>query len=211
MIDYYSILNVSPKAGYEEIRKAYRRLAFRYHPDAAGSNLANSTHFRLLNEAYRVLSNPVERKRYHQKRFTEGLNVELLVLTPQQSFTSLLHLYEDIRTADPFRMPEEWVMAELSAIVPETVLLMMMPADSESFNDDFVYLYLKCIEPLSYPRFREAIGKLMHLPLSAEAKRKISETLSVKHQNHFWEKNKIAVAIVAAVLICIVMYFGFSL
>lgn len=211
MTDYYAILNVSPKAGVDDIRKAYRKLAFRYHPDALGDGGNDSESFRRLNEAYRVLSNPVERKKYHQKLFTEGLNVDLLVLTPTQSYTSLLHFYEDLRTADRFRIPERWVLQELAVIVPDSILLTMQSSEPEAFNDSFVELYLKCIESLSYQCFIQALERLSLLPLSAAMRTQIAKQTSDRKQAQFWEKHKLLFALAAAVVICVMMYFGFSL
>jgi len=58
--DYYKILGVSPQASQEEIRKAYYRLAHKYHPDKGG----DPEKFKEINEAYQVLSDPEKRKQY---------------------------------------------------------------------------------------------------------------------------------------------------
>jgi curved DNA-binding protein len=65
-IDYYKILGVSKNASEAEIKKAYRKLARKYHPDVnPGDN--NAEHkFKEINEAYEVLSNPENRKKYDQ-------------------------------------------------------------------------------------------------------------------------------------------------
>jgi len=61
--DYYEILGVSRDASEEEIKKAYRRLAHKYHPDKAGGDEAK---FKEINEAYQVLSNKEKRAQYDQ-------------------------------------------------------------------------------------------------------------------------------------------------
>ncbi len=63
--DYYEILQVSPTAESEVIQAVYRRLARKYHPDTTG-NEASAEKMKLLNEAYAVLSDPVQRKAYDQ-------------------------------------------------------------------------------------------------------------------------------------------------
>jgi molecular chaperone DnaJ len=62
MKDYYKILGVPPDASDEEIRKAYYRLAHKYHPDKGG----DPEKFKEINEAYRVLSDKTKRKQYDQ-------------------------------------------------------------------------------------------------------------------------------------------------
>lgn len=62
MKDYYLILQVHPQAESEVIQAAYRRLARKHHPDAAGG--ADDAAMQELNEAYAVLSDPWQRARY---------------------------------------------------------------------------------------------------------------------------------------------------
>jgi molecular chaperone DnaJ len=62
MRDYYDVLGVSPDAGAEEIRRAYRQLARRYHPDISGDDRA--TAFLEASRAYEVLRDPSRRHCY---------------------------------------------------------------------------------------------------------------------------------------------------
>ncbi len=61
--DYYKILGVDRKASQEEIQKAYRKLARKYHPDANTAPDA-AEKFKEINEAYEVLRDPEKRKKY---------------------------------------------------------------------------------------------------------------------------------------------------
>ncbi|MEN3040862.1 MAG: J domain-containing protein [Bacteroidia bacterium] len=62
--DYYAILGVPRNASQEEIKRAYRRLARQYHPDANPGNKAAEEKFKEIQEAYEVLSNPEMRAKY---------------------------------------------------------------------------------------------------------------------------------------------------
>jgi len=62
--DYYKILGVSSKATPDEIKKAYRTLALKYHPDKARGNKTAEEKFKEINEANEVLSDPEKRKKY---------------------------------------------------------------------------------------------------------------------------------------------------
>jgi len=62
--DYYKILGVDKKASQAEIKKAYRKLAVKHHPDKNQGNKASEEKFKELNEAYEVLGDPEKRKKY---------------------------------------------------------------------------------------------------------------------------------------------------
>ena len=62
MRDYYDVLGVAPDAGADEIKRAYRQLARRYHPDISGEE--RGTAFLELSRAYEVLRDPTRRRGY---------------------------------------------------------------------------------------------------------------------------------------------------
>src|SRR5439155_12337658 len=67
--DYYGTLGVDRKAKPEQIRKAYRHLARKHHPDVNPGNKAAEEKFKELQEAYEVLSNEKKRQIYDQYGF----------------------------------------------------------------------------------------------------------------------------------------------
>lgn len=63
-IDYYNILEIPKNASDKQIKKAYRKLARKYHPDLNPNNKVAEKKFKEINEANEVLSNPEHRKKY---------------------------------------------------------------------------------------------------------------------------------------------------
>ena len=90
-IDYYKILGISKDATQEDIKKAYRKLARKYHPDLNKNNPNAQEKFQEINEANEVLSNPDKRKRYDEYgenwKYAEELEKQTKRQTKEQSGT----------------------------------------------------------------------------------------------------------------------------
>lgn len=64
--DFYEVLGVDRKASPKDIKKAYRKLARKYHPDVNPDDEATEQHYKEISQAYEVLSDPEKRKKYDQ-------------------------------------------------------------------------------------------------------------------------------------------------
>ncbi len=70
MNEYYRTLGVQPGASQDDLKKAYRALAKKYHPDLHPGDQEAETRFKEVNEAYGVLGDPDKRKEYDAKQQT---------------------------------------------------------------------------------------------------------------------------------------------
>lgn len=68
MTDYYKLLGVTKKSNQSEIKKAYRRLAVKHHPDKGG----DPEMFKQVAEAYEILSDPQKKQQYDMLGVTDG-------------------------------------------------------------------------------------------------------------------------------------------
>ncbi len=64
--DYYEVLELARSASAEDIKKAYRKFAIKYHPDKNPGNVEAEEKFKEISEAYEILSDPAKRQRYDQ-------------------------------------------------------------------------------------------------------------------------------------------------
>lgn len=76
MTDYYKVLGITSQATDREIKYSYRRLAKEYHPDVVGDDKKKAKKMYEIQEAYKVLGDPITRKAYDEKwtKTRNGLN-----------------------------------------------------------------------------------------------------------------------------------------
>jgi curved DNA-binding protein CbpA len=101
--DYYQLLGVKSNASTEEIKKSYRRLALKYHPDKNPGDLLAEAVFKEIAEAYDVLSDAKKREDYHYKRFYtyNYKHAAAQTATPQSILNDAIKLQKLIEKADP--------------------------------------------------------------------------------------------------------------
>lgn len=93
--DYYEVLGVDRNATLDEIKKAYRKLAIKYHPDKNSGNKQAEEKFKEATEAYDILSNPDKREQYNQFGHSAFTNSDF-------NWNTVFHDFSDIFGNNPF-------------------------------------------------------------------------------------------------------------
>ena len=101
-VDYYELLEIERDASTDEVKRAYRVAARRYHPDANPDDAEAESRFKEVANAYEVLSDPDRRR--HYDRFGAGARKSIEEDTGARVFLELW-----VKVRDSWRHDETWV------------------------------------------------------------------------------------------------------
>lgn len=214
--DYYKILEVAPTATTLAIKKAYRRLALKYHPDKNEGNELYEQKFKEINEAYRVLSDTQKRNDYNYslaakkpyqaktnhayKPPPETKTVQTIVLEAKKLRTKTL-------ASDPDRMNREAVFREVEHLISRQNIRLFKEAHEEKANAVFVECIITISKHLPFSMVREIIHPLVQVAgTNNDLLTRIQEFEKKSRYNTVWNEYKLAVAFVLALLFCILIY-----
>ncbi|AUD06505.1 J domain-containing protein [Spirosoma pollinicola] len=193
MIDYYKILGLLPTATNEEIKKAYRQLALKYHPDRNQNNKYAEITFRQIAEAYQVLSNSDERKIYdyelNKSKFSantknsqqEENSKKKETVTPQ----TLLLVFQDIRKKaigiGKNSINQSALFNSLKGLLIDNNIEFLLIYNDIEINRLIIEETLWCCKFLAYPYAEKVCVQLTKLANSdVNTQRKISSYLTKK-------------------------------
>ena len=106
--DYYETLGVARGASEDDVRKAYRRLARKYHPDLNPGDKSSEDRFKNVQEAYDILSDSKKRQMYDQYGFYSDQAMAMLRDAVAKGFRNAAHMKNDpdldtLRQRDDFK------------------------------------------------------------------------------------------------------------
>lgn len=204
--DYYRILQVQPSASATEIRKAYRKLALKFHPDKNPS-IRSVEQFMLIKEAYDILSNPAERKKYDIVRFSENHGTVRIATTPEEVRDMSKELAIRIKIMNPDRINRDKLVLDMEAVLSVYHIQLLEKWKDKEQNLLFLQDLLYCLQYVNKSDCLR-LTKIMHAidGLDTGAHKQINQFLRSYQRNHYWEKYKIILALMMAILVCYLIY-----
>ncbi len=164
MKDYYKILGVKPSAAAVEIKKAYRALAFKYHPDRNPENSLSEAHFKEIQEAYATLSHPGKRRTYDDERWLSGMGSKTKyqeAVTPAWLVNICKQLNASLAVMDTHRMSQKALQAYILLILSDSHLGVLQQAEDSDSNGAIILELIKATEKLQVKYLGEIEQRLI--------------------------------------------------
>jgi len=204
--DYYIILGVKPTASADEIKRSYRRLAFKYHPDKNPGDIIAELTFSEIVEAYEILSDAKKREDYHYKRFPNYKYKEAERVTPDSVLKDALRLKQFVERADPFRLNQDALLFQIEDALNENNVSILTEKRSAAINEQIIDALMIACKPLHFSYYIKVHDRLMQL-CDSDTKQKLNQLYKAKQKDQSWSKYKIVVAIVIALIMCLIIFF----
>jgi len=208
--NYYQLLHVSPQATAQEIKTAYRKLAFKYHPDRNKGNTISEAILKDINEAYRVLSNPEKRKKYNDSIVESSYSSKHKRPAPVTSQTILQHaikLKMFVEKSNAFSINQDFVFHKVQTLLSDYHLNILLQENNQAAIHFFIQQVLFCMRPLTSNDIQPLLLPLNKLARRDEAM--LNEIQTFYKQKRFeamWRVYKIVAVFIIALLLCILIY-----
>lgn len=205
--DYYNILQVSKTASQTEIKKAYRQLALKYHPDVNDGGKAAESWFRQINEAYRVLSDPARREEYNQQRwYRESVSNGRSDApeTPEAFLLKCRALSKYVSIIDSHRVNYAALDQYLRHLLSDENMNMLADWKNSEINSAIVKELLLSAKPLNYRMFVPVAQKLALVSQSDAGM--IEQYLKQAKSAAYWKNYQILFVFAIAILLCVLIY-----
>lgn len=209
--DYYRLLEVPPAATLQEIKKSYRRLAFKYHPDTASQSQFTEIHFREIREAYHVLSDTGRRRRYDEERWLSGMSSRARdkdIITPEWILKESRKLSHHMATVDTYRMSHSALHDYIFLLLSDAHMAVLLHNDDTGTRSQVINELLKATTGLRYEYMTTVAQRLLQL---AGNNNDMQQLIHAQLQQHrhlaTWEKYLPLIIIIVTLLLVLFMYY----
>lgn len=210
MKDYYKILGVNPTATAQEIKKAYRALAFKYHPDKNPENSLSEAQFKEIQEAYSVLSQIDKRAKYDDERWLMGMGGKTQykeAVTPQWLKNIAAELNASLATMDTYRMSQRALQAYILLILSDAHLGVLQQYNDAETNVAIIAEIIKATKRLEIKYLDEIANRLIILANDNDNVREaIDNHVSERTRFDRQQRSLPFVVILITIALCLLMY-----
>lgn len=211
--DYYKILEIEPTANSNELKAAYRKLAFQYHPDKNPGDKFALAQFYLVKEAYETLSTPALKDEYLKQRWLSrafNRRFDSTPHNPEKILMQFLDTNRKVQTSDAFRIDRNSVKDELLSLLNAENILLLNDFNVQEINSEIINQALQINGTLNPKNQQSALAELRKITASPLAEKQIED--AEKNRRLQAAINKLSPWLIALVVIflCYLIYSNSS-
>lgn len=209
MIDYYKVLEIKPGATIEQIKRAYRRLALKYHPDVSDNSKHATAQFNLIKEAYETLTEPLSREKYMSERWRTQAYAEAFdneVITPEDVLQSVLHFYKKSLNLDEYRLDKSGLLNELKSILNNDKQQILNEFQDIKVNDEVIAIAIKSSSLLALNHQLDLLNHIATINHSDKVATDIKEKELRLQESIRWEKTKPYIFLLIVLTLCFIIW-----
>ncbi|MEO5684760.1 MAG: DnaJ domain-containing protein [Chitinophagaceae bacterium] len=209
--DYYKILEVPATATALQIKKSFRQLALRHHPDKNPGNAAAEAMFKEVQEAYEVLSDPAAREAYNYKRwYSRSLKKEFSnePLNPSSILAECNRLTRYMHTVNVFRLDYDGLSYHIRQLLSDKNIALLQQFNDQAINTGVVEKLIQCAAALPWQYILPITALLLRVAGDNEilAAQVADFTMQQKRRKN-WQKYHTALVLIATALLCWIIYW----
>ena len=210
MKDYYKILEILPSASQADVKKSFRRLALKYHPDKNFGNQLYEAKFKEIKEAYDVLSDLDKRRAYNYKK-SEARKFEKNQtkppVTPQSILFKIIEFRKKVAVLDPDRTNTFALFHQIQQLLSrESIAILQQHAD-QRINEKIIEEIITSSKNLSATHAEQICITLTSLAgTDNTAYHAIYNFSKQARLRKRWDNYKVFFAILVGFLLCLLVY-----
>ena len=210
--DYYGILELEPSATQQEIKKAFRKLALRYHPDKNNNDPYSTIQFSEIKEAYEVLTNPAKKEYYLQQRWYNqsiGKRKTQGAITPVTVLKQSLELEKYVSTLDAFRMDKEGLRQYILGLLSDQTIEELAKFNEPETIQQIVLAILKSMTSLPFTFTESIIAQLDKLcGTDMTMQQKLTLFIEKNKKKNRLERYSLLAIVIATVILCLLIFLA---
>lgn len=206
--DHYKTLELKPYATEQEVKKAYRRLALKYHPDTAGDDAMAEAKFREVQEAYTILGDALRRKKYDEERWLAGMNRridEQEAITPMWILKEAIKMNNHMHNVDVYRMNHLALKDYILRLVDDDNITMLQECGDNSLTDSVIKMILEATKGLKYI-YMQPVADRLRVIAGSDMYPAIDSALRSRKKQAQWDNLKPLFIAIVTLIITICMY-----
>ena len=209
--DYYRLLELPASATQADIKKAYRKLAHRFHPDKNNNDPYAAAQFAEIKEAYEVLSHPLKKAYYLQQRWynrSTGNTRTGGVITPVSVLQQVLELERHVSKLDMFRMDKQGLHNYAAEVMSDEVIEKINSFHDMQVNDEIAFNFIRCLRPLPLEMINPLLVQTGKLELSISARQRLHAYAHSRHKQYRFDRYRVWLVLFIVALICLLIYLS---